>query len=139
MNTVFAVKNYKARSCYVTGLKKKKQDLASKRFRIHSVLKISTLERRFKKLRIRMPDSPNTSRRKQYLERKIYRLKNIRIRVEGPSVAGHIITFQQRAAVFFWCFLIFRKFLMRTIVLWCSLFSCSFDYTFCNIKSMKTF
>ena len=81
-----------------------------------------------------MPDSPNTGRRKQYLERKIYRLKNIRIRVEGPSVAGHIITLQLRAAVFFWCFLIFRKFLLRTIVLWCGLFSCSFDYTFCNIK-----
>jgi len=142
LNTVFKGKNW-ARSCYVTwsnnNNNKKKQDLASKRFRVHSVLKMSTLEGRFKKLRIRMPDSPNTYGRKQYPERKICGFKNIRIRVEGPSVACHIITFQQRATVLFWCFLMFRKFLLRPIVLWRGLFSCNFDYTFCNIKEMKTF
>ena len=44
--------------------------------------KISTLERGLKKLRIRMPDSPDTCGRKPYPERNSCRFKNIRIRVD---------------------------------------------------------
>ena len=67
-------------------------DLASTRFRIHSVFKNfhsrTFVESRFKKLRIRLPDSPDTCGRKPYLERESCGFKNIRIRVEGTLVSS---------------------------------------------------
>ena len=57
-------------------------DLASIRSRIHAHLKIFTLESGFKKLRMCLPDSPDTCRRKPYQERKSCGLKNSRIRVD---------------------------------------------------------
>lgn len=72
----------------VTSLVKIYPDLASTRFRIHSVLRKvhSGAESGFKKLRIGMPDSPDhiyvvdgLSNR----QRKSCRFKTIRIRVEG--------------------------------------------------------
>ena len=71
---------------------KKYPDLASTRFRIHSVFKNfhsrTFVESRFKKLRIRLPDSPDTCGRKPYLERESCGFKNIRIRVEGTLVSS---------------------------------------------------
>ena len=47
--------------------------------------KISALENGFKKLRIRMPDSPDTCGRKPNPERKCCGFKNIRTRVTRPE------------------------------------------------------
>ena len=63
--------------------KKKYPDLASTRFRIHGVFNISTQESGFKKLRIRIRDSPDTCKRKPCPERKKCGFQNTRIRVDG--------------------------------------------------------
>ena len=49
-------------------------------------LKISTPESRFKKLWIRMPDSPDTCGRKSYPERKSWGFKNTWICVDGAWI-----------------------------------------------------
>ena len=64
--------------------KKKYSDLASTLFWIHSAFKNFHFgERRFKQLRTRMPDSPDTQRRKPNPQRKRCEFKNIPIRVNG--------------------------------------------------------
>ena len=64
--------------------KKKYPDLASTRFRIHSVFKNFHSGVRIKKiLQILLPDSPDTCGRKPYPQRKSCGFKNIRIRVDG--------------------------------------------------------
>ena len=78
LNTVITVKNGLD---LITSPDKKYPDLASTRFRIHSVLKTfhSRAEGGFKNLQIRMPHSPDTCGRRPYPERKRCGFKNIGI------------------------------------------------------------
>ena len=77
-------------------------DLASTQFRIHSVFKNFYSESRFRKLRIRMPDSPDTFGQNPHPKRKSCRFKNIQIRVDGALVFFPILRrfFQWNCQIF---------------------------------------
>ena len=58
--------------------------------------KISSLESGFRKLRIRMPDSPDTCERKPDPQRNRCGFKNIRIRVDGGLISKIVVSSSDR-------------------------------------------
>ena len=59
-------------------------------------LKISSLESGFRKLRIRLPDLPNTCERKPDPQRKSCGFKNIGIRVDGGLISKIVVSSSDR-------------------------------------------